>query len=108
MHLGKIVPLRGQSSKIIEKSTNLIGHRLSSVVIECVKMFQNLLIKHEGHEAIQKLTGFREHNVVPLEWWFGTELRSNAFATLSTHSNSQVTFFGIFLLRVCFFKFSDF
>ena len=36
------------------------------------------------------LTGFREHNVVPLEWWFGQEIRANYFGGLSRNNNPNV------------------
>merc|ERR1719204_1997441 len=83
------------SKMIIERSIPLLAHRHSNVRIAGIELVECMLL-NGGHEAIQMLTGFREHNVVPLEWWFGGEVRANYFGALCRHSKRSV--------REAFFK----
>ena len=77
-------------SKLIIKNTlELLSHRHSAVRIAAIELIECMLMKG-GHEAIQKLTGFREHNVVPLEWWFEGEMRANYFGALCRHKKYSV------------------
>ena len=48
------------------------------------------MLMNGGHESIQTLTGFREYNVVPLQWWFGTEIRANYFGALCRNKKYSV------------------
>lgn len=81
--------LNAISSVIVEKALPLLGHRQSTVRIHAIQLIESMLL-NGGHEAIQKLSGFREHNVVPLKWWFEGEARANYFGALCTHSKLSV------------------
>jgi len=87
--------LHAVSKMLIERALPLLGHRQSKVRIAGIELVECLLL-NGGHEAIQTLTGFREHNVVPLEWWFGGEVRANYFGALCRHNKRTV--------REAFFK----
>jgi len=77
------------SKMVIENVLPLLHSRRSNVRISAIQLIECMLM-NGGHEAIQKLTGFREHNVVPLQWWFGGEVRANYFGALCRHSNHSV------------------
>ena len=49
-----------------------------------------MLISNNGHEMIQALSGFREHNNVPISWWFEGEIRENYFGKLCFDKNINV------------------
>jgi len=77
------------STMVIETVLPLLSHRKSPVRVSAIRLIECMLM-NGGHEAIQKLTGFREHNVVPIQWWFGGESRANYFGALCRHKNASV------------------
>ena len=83
------IRLHTVSTMIIGNAIPLLAHRQSTVRVAAIELIECMLL-NGGHEAIQRLTGFREHNVVPLEWWFGGEVRANYFGALCRHSNFSV------------------
>lgn len=85
----RTVNIRNLSKDLCIACMPLLGHKLSAVRIKGILAIGELL-KQGAHECIQKLAGFREHNVVPLEWWFGGELRMNYFGGLTQHTNLAV------------------
>ena len=88
--LASKVRLNAVSKIIISNCLHLLNDKHSSIRIECVKLIENMLINHSGHEMIQTLAGFREHNNVPLSWWFGGEIRENYFGKLCFDKNINV------------------
>eukprot|EP00484_Ammonia_sp_Unknown_P027417 CAMPEP_0197030588 /NCGR_PEP_ID=MMETSP1384-20130603/9801_1 /TAXON_ID=29189 /ORGANISM="Ammonia sp." /LENGTH=540 /DNA_ID=CAMNT_0042459973 /DNA_START=27 /DNA_END=1646 /DNA_ORIENTATION=+ len=83
------IRLHAVSKLVIENALQLLSHRHSNVRIAAIRLIECMLM-NGGHEAIQKLTGFREHNVVPLEWWFQGEIRANYFGALCRHEKYAV------------------
>ena len=78
------------SEMVIESSLPLLGHKHSTVVVECIRLIHSMLVNGRAHESIKKLAGYREHNIVPLAWWFEGEIRQNYFGALSCHPKLSV------------------
>merc|ERR1719228_1710814 len=89
VNLSEKIRLDSVATLVIDSALPLLSHRRSHVRVSAIHLVECMLM-NGGHEAIQKLTGFREHNVVPLEWWFGGEVRANYFGALCRHSNAAV------------------
>ncbi|ETO34811.1 hypothetical protein RFI_02275 [Reticulomyxa filosa] len=102
--IGEIINLYLISIQIIDSILFLLNDSYSIVCINCIKVIEFLLIKHKGHEIICKLSGFRENNIVPLEWWYGKEIRFNYFGTLVRHHNYKVRDTFYHMIYQCFME----
>ena len=86
---------------------HLLNDKHSLIRIECIKLIECMIINHNGHEMIQTLSGFREHNNVPISWWFEGEIRENYFGNLCFDKNIAFIFNLMIkmnetlLLRIC-------